>query len=117
MVAARPPPYALKHTLGRGRVGRRVELWVPSAPSRRGDVAARRKMANRSGDAQLGILPSGCSRRPIDPAADTYVAVVAAVPGAGRGPRPESPASRRAYPGAGGSKSTAPRVSRAASWD
>ena len=63
MVAA-APSYALKHALGRGRAGRRVELWVPSAPSRRGDVAARRKMANCSGDAQWGILPSGCSRRP-----------------------------------------------------
>ena len=35
--------------------GRRVELWVPSAPSRRGDVAATRKMANRSGDRNWGF--------------------------------------------------------------
>jgi len=47
-----------------GGAGRKARGIVGSErASRRGDVAARRKMANRSGGAQCGILPSGCSRR------------------------------------------------------
>src|ERR1700722_18337505 len=59
------PSYAPKYTHGEG-AGRKARGIVGSErASRRGDVAARRKMANRSGDAQWGILPNGCSR-PID---------------------------------------------------
>ena len=51
-VVAAPPSYAPKYTHGEG-AGRKARGIVGSErASRRGDVAARRKMANRSGDAQ-----------------------------------------------------------------
>jgi hypothetical protein len=62
VVAARPL-CAFKHTLGGGAAKARWKWRVPSAPSRRWMIAAGRKMANRSGNAQLGILPSGGRRR------------------------------------------------------
>ena len=59
----RPPPpmRPITHMGGGGPEG----VWNCGFRARltsSGDVAAKRKMANRSGDAQWGILPNGCSR-------------------------------------------------------